>query len=278
MSSRGMQSLFSRLGRYLIGTAVLTLPAPTPTYAAPGFHPVIIRGAGREEPVNLTLAYLASFQNGSFDPSLDKLNAGPMLPGDTQIPDSDPIVSFAPGEVVVSIHRPVDLSPDVIPAESVWTTPVDFGPGSIFRIRATYIAPVGPLPGGGFAIGLIAKVGNNDDIQTEPKIGATVNVRPGFLVRFGASFGNTEPARVVLPDEVKNAIFSTTDPVPFTIDLTVDRTKSPATATAKLMVLDQVFTVPFELSEFLADSGPTVSSVGPGIRRRRSRCASFQVA
>ena len=112
-------------------------------------------------------------------------------------------------------------------------------------------------------MGLVARTGGKDDLPTETSIAVTVNVRPGFLVRFGAANGNVDPARVVLPNDVKNAIFSPTDPQPFTIDLTIDRVHG--TATAKLTVIDQVFTVPFVLSDFLADSGPIIPAVGAGI-------------
>ena len=253
--------VFTRVGMCLLGTSALVLPLAMP---ADSRTPVVIRGipsatASRQ----LQLAYQATFPNGSLQPSLDKLNVGAMVPGDPLIPDSDPTVSPAPGEVVVSIHRPLGLSPDDIPSESLWATPVNFGPGSVVRISSTYRAPVGPLPGGGFAIGLVARTGAKDDLATETRIAVTVNVRPGFLVRFGAAFGNVDPARIVLPDDVKNAIFSSTDPQPFTIDLTIDRIHG--TATAKLMVIDQVFTVPFVLSDFLANSGPNISALGPGV-------------
>jgi hypothetical protein len=254
---------FSRVGMCLLGTAGLLVTLPTASDALSGWNPVVIRGAGPSSSAELPLAYQATFANSSFDPSIDKLNAGAMVPGDPLIPDTNPTTSFAPGEAVVSVHRPVDLSPDAFPAESLWATPVNFGPGSVVRLRATYRAPVGPLPGGGFAIGIVARTGGKDDLPTETGIAVTVNVRPGFLVRFGAANGNVDPARVVLPDDVKNAIFSTTDPQPFTIDLTIDRIHG--TATAKLMVIDQVFTVPFVLSDFLANSGPVITAVGPGI-------------
>jgi len=253
--------IVARAGICLISASALVLPPATAANAEPGFHPEIIRGTGR--PAELRLAYQASFPNGSLESSVDKLNIGPMVPGDSLIPNSNPTVSFSAGEAVVSIHRPVGLSPDDFVSESLWATPVSFGPGSIVRLRATFRAPVGPLPGGGFAIGLIGRTGSKDDLATETKAGVTVNVRPDFLVRFGASFGNVDPARVVLPDDVKHAIFSPTDPQPFTIDLTIDRVYG--TATAKLIVIDQVFPVSFVLSDFLADSGPAITAVGPGI-------------
>lgn len=252
--------LLARIGMCLLGTALV----PPLAAAAPAELPEIIRGIpGSTSVTEQPLAYLATFPNGTLQPSIDRLEAGAMQPGDTLIPNSNPTFTPLNGEYLVGITRPVDLSPDLVSAASLWATPINFGPESILRLRATFIAPVGPLPGGGFAIGLVAKVGNKDDLQGEANIGVTVNVRPGFLVRFGASVGSAAPARVVLPDEVSEAIFSSTDPAPFTVELTVDRKNG--TATGKLTVGDQIFTVPFVPSHFLANSGPVITAAGPGI-------------
>lgn len=257
------QRIFESAGMCLLGTAALMLPAATSVDAKPGFHPVVIRGTGTQAPAELNLAYLASFPNGSLEPSLDKLNAGPMVPGDPLIPDSDPTVSAGPGEVIVSIHRPLGLSPDDIPSESLFT-PVNFGPGSIVRIKATFIAPVGPYATtGGFAIGLGGRTGGKDDLSTETRVFTTINVRPNQLVRLNVPFGSAETANMVLPQDVKDAIFSTTNPQPFTLELTIDRKQ--AKGTAKLMVIDQVFSLDFTLADFLADSGPVITAVGAGI-------------
>ncbi len=255
--------VLARAGMCLLAATALTLPPAAPANAEPGFHPVIIRGTGR--PAEMQLAYQATFANGSLEPSVDKLNAGPMFPGDPLIPDSNPMLSFAPGEAVVSIHRPLGLSPDDIPAESLFA-PVNFGPGSVVRIKATYLAPVGPYATtGGFAIGLVGRIGGKDDLPLEPRVATTVNVRPNQLVRLNVPFGSVETTNMVLPQAVKDAIFSTTDPQPFTLELTIDRTTSPATGTAKLMVIDQVFTLSFTLADFLSDGGPIMTNVGPGI-------------
>lgn len=252
--------LLARIGISLLGTALV----PPLATAAQAELPEIIRGIpGSTSVTEQPLAYLATFPNGTLQPSIDRLEAGAMQPGDTLIPNSNPTFAPLQGEYRVGITRPVDLSPDLVSAASLWATPINFGPGSILRLRATFIAPVGPLPGGGFAIGLVAKVGNKDDLQGEANIGVTVNVRPGFLVRFGASVGSAAPARVVLPDAVSEAIFSSTDPAPFTVELTVDRKNG--TATGKLTVGDQIFTVPFVPSFFLANSGPVITAAGPGI-------------
>jgi len=264
-TSRVTRKLFMRVGMCVLATTALMLPAATPSDAKPAFKPVIIRGIPSTGPASneLQLVYLASFPNGSLEPSVDKMNAGPMVPGDPLIPGSNPTVSAAPGEIVVSIHRPLGLSPDAIPAESIFA-PVNFGPGSIVRLRATFIAPVGPYATtGGFAIGVGARIGGKDDLPLEPRVFVTVNARPNQLVRFQVPFGSVEPRNTVLPQAVKDAIYSTTDPQPFTIELTIDR--KLGTGTAKLMVIDQVFSLSFTLSDFLADGGPTITAVGPGI-------------
>lgn len=262
-TSKVTQTVLARTGMCLLGTAAFMLPLATPAYAEPGL-PVIIRGIpGSPSSTELRLAYQASFPNGSLESSVDKLNVGPMQAGDTGIAGSNPTIEKRPGEIFISITRPVNLSPDLTPAMGVWATPVDFGPGSLSRISATYRAPVGPLPGGGFAIGINAKTGGKDDLTTDTRIAVTVNVRPGFVVRFGVPFGATEPARVELPQAVKDAMFSTTDPQPFTIELTIDRIQGKGTA--KLTIIDQVFSVPFILSDFLADGGPAITAVGPGL-------------
>ena len=263
MSSRTVQvaqKAFARAGMCLLGTATLMLSLTAPADAMLGFNPVIIRGAGTPASAELKLAYLATFPNSSLKPSVDRLNAGPMQPGDTLIPNSNPTFEPSPGEIRIGITRPVDLSPDLIPAAGLWATPVNFGPGSVSRIKATYIAPVGPLPGGGFAIGINAKTGGKDDLATDIRIAVTINVRPGFLVRLNVPFGSTEPTNMVLPQAVRDAIFSTTDPQPFTLELTMDRTNG--TGNAKLTVGDQVFSLPFILSDFLADGGPRLRRWG----------------
>ena len=170
--SRVTHKAFVRAGICLLGSAAFVLPLATAAYA----EPVVIRGIpGTAPPSNeLPLAYLATFPNGSLEASLDKLNAGPMFPSDPLIPDSNPTVSAAPGGIVVSIHRPIGISPDEIPAESVFA-PVNFGPGSVVRLRATFIAPVGPYATtGGFAIGVGARIGGRDDLPLEPRVFVTV--------------------------------------------------------------------------------------------------------
>lgn len=255
----------ARAAMCLLGTAAITLPAATS--AAGKSEPEVIRGIpGSEATAEMRLAYLATFPNGSLEPAVDKLDFKKMQVGPTLIPDTYPTFIPLRGEVLLGITRPVGLAPDLIPSQSIWVTPVDFGPGSVSRIRATFIAPIGPFATtGGFAIGLVAKIGDKDDLgESEPKIAVTVNARPNQVTRFQVPFGSAEPRNMVLPQAVRDAIYSPTDPQPFTIDLTIDRKEG--TGTAQLTVMDQVFSLePFPLADFLADGGPTISAVGPGI-------------
>ena len=247
----------------LFGTAAVILPTASPV----GAKPQIIRCIPDSQvSTELSLAYLATFPNGSLEPAVDKMGVGKLQVGPTLIPDTNPTFIPLRGEVRVGITRPADLAPDLIPSQSIWATPVDFGPGSVVRVRATFIAPVGPYATtGGFAIGLVAKTGGKDDLgESEPKIAVTVNARPNQVTRFQVPFGSAEPRNMVLPQAVRDAIYSETDPQPFTIELTIDRKE--AKGTVQLTVLDQVFSLqPFQLSNFLADSGPTITAVGPGI-------------
>jgi len=259
---KASRNVFARIGTGLLLTAASVLPAAAPIEAKEA--PEIIRGVpGSEASIELRLAYQASFPNGSLDSSVDKLNIGAMQPGDAGIANSNPVLDKRPGDAFISISRPIGLSPDLIPSMSLWATPVDFGPGTVSRIRATFIAPVGPIPGGGFAIGVNAKTGDEQDLATDTRIAVTINVRPNFVVRLSVPFGATEPTALPLPQDVKDAMFSPTDPQPFTLELTMDRVSGMGTA--QLTVIDQVFTLPFTLADFRADGGPAITSVGPGI-------------
>jgi len=112
MSSRTVQRIQKVLARAGVCTAVFTLALATHADAKPGFNPVIIRGIPSTAPVSneLQLAYLASFPNGSLEPSVDKMNAGPMVPGDPLIPGSNPTVSAAPARRSCGQHSPTARS------------------------------------------------------------------------------------------------------------------------------------------------------------------------
>lgn len=246
-----------RLAKCLLGAALASIVA-----APLASEPTVIRGTGRPDSSELRLAYQATFPHGSFDSSVDHLGIGKMQMGDTEIAGSEPTSSALPGELFVSIHRPVDLDREIIVANSAWATPVRFGPGSVMRISVTARAFRGPIPGGGFAFGLVAKEGGAPDLATERRIATTVNVRPGFVVRLNVPFGAADTTNQPLTAEVRDAIFDPDNPKPFTLSLTVNRITGKGLA--ELKVEDHVVSLPFDLADFLADSGPDIEAVGAG--------------
>jgi hypothetical protein len=217
--------------------------------------------SARADAPGLQLVYQATFPNGWPQASVDHLRIGPLLLGDSQIANSSPTFQRLPGELYMSITRPVGLSGLVVSA-GAFATRLNFGPGSISRASATFRAPVGPLTTGGWAVGLSARTGNENDLNSETRVSTTLNVRPGGVVRLNVPFGSTAPTFVVLPTAVRDQIFGAV-PKSFTLELTVDRMNGMGSAV--LSVGNAVIPLSFTLSEFLANGGPAITAMGPSI-------------
>lgn len=215
----------------------------------------------RADAPGLQLAYLATFPNGWPQASVDRLRIGAMVFGDSQIANSNPTFQRLPGELYMSITRPTGLSGPVVSA-GAFATGLNFGPGSVSRVTATFRAPMGSLATGGWAVGLTERTGDQNDLNSDTRVSATLNVRPGGVVRLNVPFGSTAPTSVVLPTAVRDAIFAAV-PQPFTLDLTVDRIAGSGAAT--LTVGDNAFPLTFTLSDFVANGGPVITAAGPSI-------------
>jgi hypothetical protein len=139
---------------------------------------------------------------------------------------------------------------------------VHFDVGSRFKLRATYIAPVGPQGTVQWAVGLNAKTGDEDDLPNDTRLAATLQSR-GSVARLGVNGLATPPNLPFLPQDIFDAIYSPTDPQPFTLELEVDRITGAGTASLK--VGDTVVSHDFQTSAFQEDSGPAITSVGPSI-------------
>ena len=175
-----------------------------------------------------------------------------MEAGDTLIPGSNPTLVPLPGEIQIGITRPVDLSPDLIVAQNALATTAQFRSGTVSRIRATFSAPVGPIPGGGFAIGIVAKTGGKDDLADETRIFVTVNVRPGFLVRLKVPFGAVDTTNTTLSPEIKDRS-SRPHPQPFTLEMTVDRVHGTGNRSSPSATRSSPFPSSFRTSSRIAD-------------------------
>ena len=210
----------------------------------------------------LQLAYQATFPNGSFQPSVDHLDIGPMLIGHSPIA-LNPTVEQLPGELLISVTRPNGFPNSVTATAGMFATPVNFGPGSVSRVSATFRAPVGPMVTGGWAVLVQASTGDEHDLSNETRAVASLRVPPGGEIRLNVPFGATTPTSRVLPTEVRDDIFSSASPKPFTLDLTIDRIAG--TGKAELTVENDVFSLPFILQDLEANDGPTITAMAAGV-------------
>lgn len=209
----------------------------------------------------LKLAYQATFPNGSFEPSVDHLGIGPMLFGHSPIA-VNPAVEPLPGELLISVTRPNSFPNTVTATAAMFATPVNFGPGSVSRASATFRAPVGPMVTGGWAVMVEASSGDEQDLSNEKRVVATLRVPPGGEIRLNVPFGATTQTFLVLPTEIRDDIFSSVSPKPFTLGLTIDRIAG--TGKAELRVEDDVFFRDFILQSLGAD-GPTIGAMAAGV-------------
>jgi len=210
----------------------------------------------------LQLAYQATFSNGSFQPSVDHLDIGPMLTGHSPIavnPKFEPL----PGEIFISVTRPNGFPNSVTATACMFATPVNFGPDSVSRVSATFRAPVGPMATGGWAVLVEASTGDQHDLSTETRVAATLRVPPGGEIRLNVPFGATSPTFMALREEIRDDIFSSVSPKPFTLDLTIDRIAG--TGKAELAVENDVFSLDFILQDFGVNGGPTITAMGAGV-------------
>jgi hypothetical protein len=207
----------------------------------------------------LRLGYLATFANGSFNPVIDQVGFGPMQTGDSQVPDIDASWTPQGAEMVLEVTRPATATGGPV-AVGVFATPVNFGPGTVFEEHATYIKPAGPHQTGNiWAATVEARTGGNEDLDSETRIAATLQVR-GTALRLNA-LGAAVPTRIDLPQDVYDEIFSPTDPQPFTLELLVDRVSGSGRVSLKID--DRIFSRDANFPAFAANSGSVITAVGP---------------
>lgn len=215
-----------------------------------------------EKPEHLQLAYVANLASGSYDSSLDRLDIGPLQPGHSQVAGSNPEWMPAPGAVTLAITRPAQYTGGPV-AAGLWATPVDFGQGSIFGMRATFISPAGPHQTGNiWAVTIAARTGDADDFFPETRVAVTLQVR-GDGARLNVPGAAVAPNLPNLPQAVYDAIFDATDPQPFTLEAVIDRVTG--VGRASLQVGETKVTHEFQFLAFKPDSGPAITAIGPTI-------------
>ena len=231
-----------------LSVAVLIALASTASLAAPQTN-------------RLDFGYLVPFANGSLDPVVDPLGIGPMQTGNSQVPGINTSWTPQGGDIVLEVTRPATAGGGPV-AAGVFATPVNFATGTVFEEHATFIQPVGPHATGNiWAIGLGARTGGNNDLDSETRAAATLQVR-GTSLRLNA-LGAAVPTRLDLPQDVYDEIFNPANPQPFTLELLVDRVSGAGRVSLKID--DRTFSRDFQFQAFTADSGPTIAAVGPSV-------------
>ena len=223
----------------------------------------------------LQLVYQASFPNGSYDSSVDRLHLGALKKGDSQIANSYPTWNAAPGEVVMKITRPAGVPSTVAVSAGVFAQPVSFAAGSRLRLSATFVAPSGPLDIGGWAVAVSARTGGQNDLPTDTRATVTLQSRPNGIARLNVPFGSTAPTSVFLTAAVHKLIFGA-HPKPFTIELSIDRVTGKGEASLK--VENRVLSAGFNLSDFSAAPGsPVITAVGAAVANANAPGATVSV-
>jgi hypothetical protein len=227
-----------------------------------GLTALAVGGALPAQPADqLQLAYLVNFHNGSLEPSVDKHDFKAMAKGHSEVLNSSPAWNKQGGGLEMAISKPIGATVPV--SAGVWTTPVNFGPGSKFAIEATFVRPDGPHePGNVWAVALSARTGGVPDLPDLTRAAATLQVRAD-KARLNAP-GVTPPLNLDnLDSATYNRIFRENGPTQFTLTFLVDRSTGKGTATLKAG--DVLISKQSELTVFKATSGDPITAVGAAI-------------
>jgi hypothetical protein len=178
--------------------------------------------------------------------------------GDSGVAGSMPMWELGCDGLTLGITQPVGTSSTA--AAGVFATPVAFGTGTVFGLRAVYAGLTGPhTPDTQWAAALVVRTGDERHLPTETLASATLQVR-GDGARLNHP-GATVPANNEnVPETVYNALFSGS---PFTLVLLVDRVAG--IGNAALYVREFQLSQPFAFAAFTATSGPIITATGATI-------------
>lgn len=221
---------------------------------------------------NLQQVYHVTFGGGSLDSGVDPLQIGLLKAGDAQVSGSNPVASVSNGYTDLSVTRPSGASGIV--SSGLYATPIEFGPGSVFRVQATFEMPPGPSTGG-WASAVSARTGGVDDLAAEMRVVAGLSARPNGTARLNVPFGAQSSAFVDIPQDLYNDLFHSTHHQKYTIALLVDRRSGMGKAS--LFSNGSILSVDFVLSQFKATSGPVITAAGAAVANGSATGATVSV-
>ena len=237
-------------------------PADTP--AAPGVDPAT---AGVQIP-GRTVLY-ATFPDGSLVCGYwDGIHAPPepLQQGHGHVDGSVPTGTPTPDGLLLAVTAPPTIPGDKTPSIGVFSTNLDFGPGSVFAVQATFQEPTISFldpSARAWATSVTARTGGQDDLKSEARLNVSVRVKGATasmnIIEVDQNGGGQRDNKVI-DGELKANIFE--KHLPYTIRLSVDRMtgKGQATLTSGNQTLSSKT---FDLAIFLPSSGPTITAVGP---------------
>ncbi len=192
----------------------------------------------------------------------------PLVIGHGQVDGSDPSGTPTDDGLLLSVTAPGTIPGDKTPSVGVFSTNVDFGPGSVFSVQATFQNPTISFldpSARAWATSVTARTGGQDDLKSEARLSVTVRVKGTAasmnIIEIDQNGGGPLDNQVI-DGELKANIFE--KHLPYTIRLSVDRTtgKGQATLTSGNQTLSSKT---FDLAIFLPNSGPIISAVGPAV-------------
>lgn len=218
--------------------------------------------------------YEATLPNGALDSGYADAIHSPQQPlryGDAG-PAAGGTYSSSPapdGARALSVTAPKDVPAGQTPSAGLFSTGLDFGLRSAFIARATFQKPDGPrIPpdsdgnSNAWAAAVTARDGDEQDLTSRTRISVTFRVRDqGALLNVIDSGAAGPLATKAIDGAVVASIFNNQ---PFTLELYVNRQSCTGTATLSTVGFKPQ-KLSFRLHTFLAESGPTITAIGPAL-------------
>lgn len=177
----------------------------------------------------------------------------------------------ADGALSLTVTAPHDIPAGQTPSAGVFSIRLPFGLRSIFVARATFqnldgkIFPAAsPDITNAWAVGIAARTGDEQDLATETRMGLTFRVTDQANALAKLSVQDSGAASALHKEDVREDIATNIfgKKQPFTLELSVNRQTCMGTGT--LTTADaKPQTFSFRLHSFLANSGETITAVGP---------------
>lgn len=232
----------------------------------PALSPPLVPGAPA-----LKLVYHGAFSGGSLNCFMDRIHSTPqaLQQGDGQVPGQTSNSSAGAQGIVLHLTTPDPIP--LIPGDpdgntqtssvGLFSTGLNFGPGTFFSTRATFVRPNGPFGGKSWAVTLNARTGDKNDLGTEKRLNMTLRFRSGIATLNAFENGQLLKSTPV-PAAVYNSIVSSSQP--FTLELIVSRVTGRGAA---ILTTAGASPLPlqFGLTSFGSISGPVISAVGPAL-------------